>query len=102
MTKKNRSIKVYGMSGYKYQSTLTIMPKRNWLKELGFDIGDYISISCEDSKRIIAPYTERTALEKAESEFLECQMKFLQRRFNAEKKKTFIVRGGRKSRVQCL
>ena len=34
MTKKNRSVKVYGMSGYKYQSTPTIMLKGNWLKEL--------------------------------------------------------------------
>ena len=51
MTKKNRSVKVYGMSGYKYQSTPTIMLKGTWLKELGFDIGDskyivFSSTSC--------------------------------------------------------
>ena len=35
MTKKKRSIKVYGMSGYKYQSTPTILLKGNWLRDLG-------------------------------------------------------------------
>ena len=87
MTKKNRSIKVYGMSGYKYQQTSTIMLKGNWLKELGFDIGDYISISCEDGKLVITPDTERVALEKAESEFMEREMKSLQKRFEAEREK---------------
>lgn len=42
---KKRSIKVYGQSGYKYQETPTIMLKGMWLKELGFDIGDYISVT---------------------------------------------------------
>ena len=45
---KRRSIKVYGQSGYKYQETPTIMLKGMWLKELGFEIGDYISVVCED------------------------------------------------------
>lgn len=90
MTKKNRSIKVYGMSGYKYQSTPTIMLKGNWLRELGFDIGDYISISCEDGKLVITPDTERAALEKAENEFMEREMKSLQKRFEAEKEKLHL------------
>ena len=49
---KRRSIKVYGQSGYKYQETPTIMLKGMWLKELGFEIGDYISVVCEDGKLI--------------------------------------------------
>ncbi len=44
---KKRSIKVYGQSGYKYHETPTIMLKGMWLKELGFDIGDYISVDDE-------------------------------------------------------
>lgn len=81
MKKKNRSIKVYGQSGYKYQETPTIMLKGMWLKELGFEIGDYVSISCENGKLVITPDTERAALEKAESEFMEREMKSLQKRF---------------------
>lgn len=50
---KKRSVKVYGQSGYKHRETPTIMLKGLWLKEAGFDIGDYISIICEDGKVII-------------------------------------------------
>ena len=50
---KKRSIKVYGQSGYKYRETPTIMLKGMWLKEAGFDVGDYISVTCEDGKIVI-------------------------------------------------
>lgn len=90
MAKKNRSVKVYGMSGYKYQSTPTIMLKGNWLRELGFDIGDYISISCENGKLVITPDAERAELAKAEAEFMERETKALQKRFEAEKKKLHL------------
>ena len=42
---KNRSIKVVSQSGYNYKATPTITLKGQWLKELGFDIGDYVSAS---------------------------------------------------------
>ena len=38
---KNRSIKVVSQSGYNYKATPTITLKGQWLKELGFDIGDW-------------------------------------------------------------
>lgn len=54
MAKKNvRQMKVYGQSGYRYEKTPTIMLKGKWLKELGFEIGNYISINCENGKLII-------------------------------------------------
>ena len=71
---KKRSIKVYGQSGYKYQETPTIM-----LKELGFDIGDYISVTCEDGRLVITPDAERAAVKAAEAEFMEREMKALQK-----------------------
>ncbi len=41
MANKNmRTVKIYGMSGYKYQATPTIMLKGKWLEELGFEIGE--------------------------------------------------------------
>ena len=77
---KRRSIKVYGQSGYKYQETPTIMLKRMWLKELGVEIGDYISVVCEDGKLIITPDTERAELEKAKAEIMENERKAMQKR----------------------
>ena len=73
---KKRSIKVYGQSGYKYRETPTIMPKGMWLKEAGFDIGDYISVTCEDGKIVIAQEdAERAAVKAAEAKFMDREMK---------------------------
>ena len=84
---KKRSVKVYGQSGYKYRETPTIMLKGMWLKELGFDIGDYISVTCEDGRLVITPDAERAAVKAAEAEFMEREMKALQKRYEAEKVK---------------
>ena len=84
---KKRSIKVYGQSGYKYQETPTIMLKGMWLKELGFDIGDYISVTCEDGRLVITPDAERVAVKAAEAEYMEREMKALQMRYEAERVK---------------
>lgn len=72
MANKNvRSVKIYGMSGYKYRTTPTIMLKGKWLEELGFEVGDYISVSCENGKIVIIPDIERAAIKKAEQEFMD-------------------------------
>ena len=84
---KKRSVKVYGQSGYKYRETPTIMLKGLWLKEAGFDIGDYISVTCEDGKIIITQDAKRAAVKVAEAEFMEREMKALQKRYEAEKVK---------------
>ena len=36
--KERRNMKIYGMSGYNYKSTPTIMLKGQWLKELGLSL----------------------------------------------------------------
>ena len=84
---KKRSIKVYGQSGYQYRETPTIMLKGKWLEKLGFKIGDYISVSCEDGKLTIIPDAERKALAAAEAEFMELEMKDFKKRFETEKEK---------------
>lgn len=84
---KKGSVKVYGQSSYKYRETPTIMLKGLWLKEAGFDIGDYISVTCEDGNIIIAQDAERAAVKTAEAEFMERDMKALQKRCEAEKVK---------------
>lgn len=60
--KKLRRMKVYGQSGYHYKETPAIVLKGKWLQELGFEIGDFISVSCENGKLIITPDAERAAL----------------------------------------
>ena len=87
MTKQKnvRSLKVYGLSGYNYNSTPTIMLKGNWLREMGFDIGDYISIACENGKLVITPDVERAKVEAAEEAYLKKEMKALHKRYEAEK-----------------
>ena len=67
---KKRSVKVYRQSGYKYRETPTIMLKGQWLKEAGFNIGDYLSVTCEDGKIIISQDAERAAVKAAEAEFM--------------------------------
>lgn len=56
------------------------MLKGMWLRELGFEIGDYISVVCEDGKLIITPDAERAGLEKAEAEIMENERKVMQKR----------------------
>ncbi|MEY8428526.1 SymE family type I addiction module toxin [Lachnospiraceae bacterium 46-15] len=66
------------------------MLKGNWLRDLGFDIGDYISISCEDGKLVITPDAERAELAKAEAEFMERETKALQKKFQKEKERLHL------------
>ena len=63
------------------------MLKGRWLKEAGFDVGDYISVTCEDGKIVIAQDAERAAVKAAEAEFMDREMKALQKRYEAEKVK---------------
>ena len=51
--KKNRTLNVYEQSGYKYKPIPTIMLRGQWLAELNFQIGDNISVSCEEGKLVI-------------------------------------------------
>ena len=76
---KNRSMKVHAQSGYNYKATPTIILKGQWLQEMGFEIGDYISVSCEDGKLIITPDAEKAAIAQAEAEFMEKEMKKFQK-----------------------
>lgn len=88
MTNKNvRSMKIQEQSGYRYKPTPTIILKGQWLKELGFEIGEYVSVSCEDGRLIITPDAERAALEEAEAAFMERETKILQKKFENEKKR---------------
>lgn len=85
--KKNRNMKVHGTSGYRYKVTPTIMLKGEWLKELGFKIGDYVSVSCENGKLVITQDVEMAAMKEVEAAFMERETRILKKRFEAEKEK---------------
>lgn len=87
MVKKNRSMKVVSQSGYNYKATPTITLKGRWLKELGFEIGDYVSVACENGKLIITPDAERAAMVEAEAAFMERELISLKKKFETEKSK---------------
>ena len=54
MAKKNvRNMKVCGQSGYKYETVPVITLKGKWLEELGFHLGDYVQVKCENGQLII-------------------------------------------------
>ena len=88
--KKARSMKVYGQSGYKYRETPTITLKGLWLEAAGFQIGDYISVSCENGRLVITPDAERAKVAEAEKAFMERELKVLQKKFDAEKAKLHL------------
>ena len=84
---KSRNLKVISESGRNYKPTPTIRLKGQWLTLAGFNIGDFISVTCEDGKLIIVPDIERARLVEAEKSFMETELKKLQKKFEAEKEK---------------
>ena len=82
---KSRNLKVYGQSGYRYHETPAILLKGKWLGELGFNVGDYISIVCENGKLVITPDVERARAEAEEKDFMEKEMQALRKRYKLEK-----------------
>ncbi len=57
--KKNRTLKVYGQSGYHYKDTPTIVLKGQWLSATGFDIGDKIQVEVENGRLLLQNITKR-------------------------------------------
>lgn len=56
-----------------------------WLEELGFKVGDYVRIKCENGQLIINLNEEKTQEKAAEKAFMEEEMKKLEMRFQKEK-----------------
>ena len=56
--KKERKMKVYAQSGYKYKDTATIILKGDWLEHCGFEPGALIKIECEEGRLIITKADE--------------------------------------------
>lgn len=54
MERNNRTLKVYGMSGNKYNDTPTIMMKGKWLEKFGFKVGQKYNVDYQKGKLIIS------------------------------------------------
>ena len=84
-SKKTRELKVCGTSGYNYQTVPSIMLKGKWLKEAGFELGDFIKVQCEDGKLIISVDEDRKMLVEAQKAFLEEERKKVLKQFEKDK-----------------
>lgn len=51
--KKERKMKVYAQSGYRYKDTAIIILKGAWLETLGFEPGTPIRVKCDGGKLVI-------------------------------------------------
>ena len=71
MAKKNvRNMKVCGQSGYKYETVPAITLKGKWLEELGFHLGDYVQVKCENGQLIITLGYDYGAVQKKVNELM--------------------------------
>lgn len=52
--KRERKLKVYSQSGYKYKDTATIVLKGDWLKACGFEPGTPINVECQGGRLIVS------------------------------------------------
>ena len=53
MEKNKQTLKVYGMNGYRYNNTPTIMMKGKWLEHFGFKVGQEYQVHCKNGELII-------------------------------------------------
>ena len=88
MAKKNvRNMKVCGQSGYKYERVPAITLKGKWLEELGFHLGDYVQVKCENGQLIITPDANKAQEQEAKSVFMDEEIKKLKIRYQNVKEK---------------
>ena len=88
MAKKNvRNRKVCGQSGYKYEMVPAITWKGKWLEELGFHLGNYVQVKCENGQLIITPDVNKAQEQEAKSVFMDEEIKKLKIRYQNVKEK---------------
>ncbi|MCD7724961.1 MAG: type I toxin-antitoxin system SymE family toxin [Clostridiales bacterium] len=56
--KENRNLTVGYASGRNYKETPVIRLQGQWLKELGFDIGNHVNVECQGGRLIITKEDE--------------------------------------------
>lgn len=87
--KEFRELKVSSFSNYGNKMAPMLRLQGQWLEEFGFQIGEPILVKCEDGKLIITLDTDRALAEERKQAFLDEEMRKLEKRFEAEKKKIY-------------
>lgn len=87
--KKTRNIKVCRQPGYNRKPAPEIKLSGQWLREVGFEIGDPVRVECEDGKLVVILDRERAEEMEAQKAFMEEETKKLKARFDAEKKEIY-------------
>lgn len=72
-----------------------------WLEELGFKIGDFVRIKCEDGQLIISLNEEKAQQVAAEKAFMEEEVKKLQKRYQKEKEQIHARFVAEREAVYC-
>ena len=57
------------------QQLLAITLKGKWLEELGFHLGDYVQVKCENGQLIITPDVNKAQEQEAKTAFMDEEMK---------------------------
>ena len=89
--KEYRNMTVSEVSGYRYKATPAIRITGQWLRSVGFEIGDKILVKCENGKLIITPDEARENLIKEEKAFMERETKKLHERFLKEREQLCVA-----------
>ncbi len=67
-----RKLKIYEGSGYNYSSIPQILLQGKWLDNLGFSIGDHISVTCSGDTITIIRCPNKPDIKNMESEEMVC------------------------------
>ena len=89
--KEYRNMTVSEVSGYRYKATPAIRITGQWLRSVGFEIGDKILVKCENGKLIITPDETRENLIEEEKAFMERETKKLHERFLKEREQLCVA-----------
>ena len=87
--KEYRELKVSSFSNYGCKMAPMLRLQGQWLEAFGFHIGEPILVKCEEGKLIITLDQDRVLMEEKKQAFLDEEMRKLEKKFEAEKKKIY-------------
>lgn len=87
--KEYRELRVSSFSNYGCKMSPMLRLQGQWLEAFGFKIGEPILVKCEDGKLIITLDKDRVMMEEKKQAFFDEEMRKLEKKFEAEKKKIY-------------
>lgn len=87
MGKKDyRELKISSTNSYGSKDSPMLRIRGRWLEELGFNIGDYVLVKCEDGKLTVTADRNGSGFREKELAYLDEEMKKLKTKYEKEKK----------------